>query len=82
MDITSYLIVNKDMAKTYPNKIRAIISNLERWSMLKIITCNKSIMKRNFIPINNMSINNKKKEIVSNIKKNKENKNKAYLIIE
>ena len=27
MDITSYLIVNKNMAKTYPNKIRKIISS-------------------------------------------------------
>ena len=30
MDITSYLIVNKDMAKTYPNKIRTIISNFRK----------------------------------------------------
>ena len=30
MDITSYLIVNKNMAKTYPNKIRTIISNFRK----------------------------------------------------
>ena len=30
MDITSYLIVNKNMAKTYPNKIRKIISNFRK----------------------------------------------------
>ncbi len=30
MDITSYLIVNRNMAKTYPNKINKIISNFRR----------------------------------------------------
>ena len=30
MDITSYLIVNKNMAKTYPNKIKKIISNFRK----------------------------------------------------
>ena len=30
MDITSYLIVNKNIAKTYPNKIRTIISNFRK----------------------------------------------------
>ena len=30
MDITSYLIVNKNMAKTYPNKIRKIILNFRK----------------------------------------------------
>ena len=30
MDITSYLIVNKNMAKTYPNRIRKIISNFRK----------------------------------------------------
>ena len=30
MDITSYLIVNKNMAKTYPNKIRTKFQILER----------------------------------------------------
>ena len=30
MDITSYLIVNKNMAKTYPNKINTIISNFRK----------------------------------------------------
>ena len=30
MDITSYLIVNKNMAKTYPNKIRKIITNFRQ----------------------------------------------------
>ncbi len=30
MDITSYLIANKNMAKTYPNKIKTIISNFRK----------------------------------------------------
>lgn len=30
MDVTSYLIVNKNMAKTYPNKIKTIISNFRK----------------------------------------------------
>ena len=30
MDITSFLIVNKNMAKTYPNRIRKIISNFRK----------------------------------------------------
>ena len=30
MDITSYLIVNKNMAKTYPNKIKTIISSFRK----------------------------------------------------
>ena len=30
MDITSYLIVNRNMAKTYPNKIKTIISNFRK----------------------------------------------------
>ena len=30
MDITSYLIVNKNMAKTYPNRIRKIISSFRK----------------------------------------------------
>jgi ATP phosphoribosyltransferase len=30
MDVTSYLIVNRDMAKAYPNKINRIISNFRK----------------------------------------------------
>ena len=30
MDITSFLIVNRNMAKTYPNKIKKIISNFRK----------------------------------------------------
>lgn len=30
MDVTSYLIVNRDMAKAYPNKINKIISNFRK----------------------------------------------------
>jgi ATP phosphoribosyltransferase len=30
MDITSYLIVNRDMAKAYPNKINKIIANFRK----------------------------------------------------
>ena len=30
MDVTSYLIVNRDMAKAYPNKISRIISNFRK----------------------------------------------------
>ncbi|MAH89397.1 MAG: ATP phosphoribosyltransferase [Pelagibacterales bacterium] len=30
MDITSYLIVNRNMAKTYPNKIKKIIANFRK----------------------------------------------------
>ena len=30
MDITSFLIVNKNMAKTYPNRIRKIITNFRK----------------------------------------------------
>jgi len=30
MDITSFLIVNRNMAKTYPNKIKKIIANFRK----------------------------------------------------
>ena len=47
MDVSSYLIVNRNISKSNPEKIKLLSKDLERLQMLKVINCNNENYEKN-----------------------------------
>ena len=54
MDVSSYLIVNRNFSKSKPEKIKTLSKDLERLQMLKIVNCNNENYKNKLKNISRM----------------------------